>query len=192
MAFSFICQANEDKTIITKAQFDQVMKWVEAVRKHPAASELLSGKGQNEISIFWTDKETGEICKARPDRIKDGYIIDLKTAVSAQPDDFCKKAYDLNYHIQAAWFSEGYEQEFREKSKGFIFIAVEKTAPYNVVVYYADDFMLEVGAYEADKYLKTYHKCKTTKNWYGYDGEDQAPQELGLPNYAVAKYTNLI
>lgn len=190
--YQAFCEENEGKTIITKTQLEQVAKWVAAVKAHPIASKLLSGAGKNEVSIFWNDPETGELCKARPDRIKDGYIIDLKSTISSQQDDFCRKAYELNYHIQSAWFCEGYEQEFKEKPKGFIFIAVEKTSPYNVVVYYADDYMIEAGAYEARKLLNTYHRCKETNNWYGYDGEEQVAQELSLPNYAVAKYTNLI
>lgn len=192
LEYAYFCEQNEGKTIVTREQIDQVEKWVEAVRKHPTANSLLSGKGKNEISIFWTDQETGEVCKARPDRIKDGYIIDLKTAQSSQQDDFRKKAFDLNYHIQAAWFSEAYEREFNEIPKGFIFIVVEKTAPYNVVVYYMDDHSLEVGKYESRELLNTYHKCKATNNWYGYDGENQEPQELGLPNYVAAKYAELI
>lgn len=186
LEYGYFCQANEDKTIITRSQFDQVMKWVDAVRKHPVAKKLLSGKGENEVSIFWVDEETGEVCKARPDRIKDGYIIDLKTAVSAQPDEFQKNAYRLGYHRQAAWFEDAYRHTLGEP-KGFKFIVVEKTAPYCVMVYIADDFSKEIAAIENRKLLNTYHECKESGNWYGYDGKDHKEQMLGLQNYVIAK-----
>ena len=181
-------KGNEGKSVLTLEQFNQIQVWADAVNKHPVASSYLKGRGRNEVSIFWTDSTTGELCKARPDRIKDGYIIDLKTAISAHPDDFQRKAYELGYHRQAYWFSEGYENEFGEEPKGFLFIVVEKTAPYNVAVYKADQFFTEAGGVECRKLLNTYKHCKETNNWFGYDGEKPEIKPLELPNYIISKY----
>ncbi|MGN1200888.1 MAG: PD-(D/E)XK nuclease-like domain-containing protein [Candidatus Caccovivens sp.] len=187
LEYAYFCEANEGKTIITREQFEQAMKWVDAVRNNPEAKKWLTGKGKNEVSIFWKDERTGEICKARPDRIKDGYIIDLKTAVSAQQDDFQRKAYDLGYYRQDAWFREAYRQEFKTEAQGFLFIVVEKTAPFSVMIYQFDTFAIEIAEIENRRLLDTYHKCKETGNWYGYDGEKPEIQTLGLPNYVIAK-----
>lgn len=181
-------EQNAGKEVLTESQFNTVKTWVDAILSKPKVKELLTGKGKNEVSIFWKDEETGETCKARPDRIKDKRIIDLKTAVSAQQDDFQRKAYDLNYHIQAAWFMEAYRHEYHEEPEGFTFIVVEKTDPFNVVIYDADDFFINVGEIESQKLLNIYHECKRTNNWYGYDGEKQEIQTLGLPSYIISKY----
>lgn len=177
---------NSGKKIITQKQFDTVSNWVDAIKKHPVASKLITGRGKNEVSIFWTDDGTGEICKARLDRIKNDTIIDLKTTVSAQQDDFERSAHKLGYHRQAYWFSEAYEQEFGTDPK-FVIIAVEKTAPFNVVVYKYEKFAIEVGGKECRELLKIYHHCKQTNNWYGYDGENNDVQPLTLPNYIILK-----
>lgn len=188
-AYAEFLELNANKTIITEEQLETVSKWAEAIKNHPRAKVLLKPRtGQNEVSIFWKDKLTGEICKARLDRIVDDYIIDIKTAASAQPDDFQRKAYDLGYHRQAYWFSEAYEQEFGKQPAGFLFITVEKTPPYNVVVYAATEFFIEVGGIDSRKLLNTYHECKRTNNWFGYDGANQVVQDLSLPNYVISKY----
>ncbi len=180
-------EENPNKKIITNDQFEQVKKWSDAVLKHPVASKFLKGKGKNEVSIFWNDEETGEFCKARPDRIQDDYIIDLKSAVSTQPDDFQRAAYKLGYHRQSYWFGEAFEKEFGYSPKGFLFISVEKTAPFNVVVYEADEFFKEIGGKECRNALATYHYCKEKNNWFGYDGAIPEIQPLGLPNYIISK-----
>ncbi len=187
-AYADFLEQNKGKQIITKEQLELANQWARAIKNHPIAGKYFQPKtGKNEVSIFWNDKETGELCKARLDRMVDNVIIDLKTAISAQQDDFQRKAYDLGYHRQAAWFKEAYEQEFNKELDKFLFIVVEKTAPYSVVVYDCDLFMLEIGAKENRELLQKYHECKLSNNWYGYDGETNEIQKLGLPNYVVAK-----
>lgn len=188
-AYAEFLETNAGKAVITKEQYQLVSNWAKAIKAHPGYKKYFKSKtGQNEVSIFWNDIETGELCKARLDRIIDGSIIDLKSAVSAQPDDFSRKSHDLGYHRQAYWFSEAYEQEFGEQPKEFIFVAVEKTAPYNVVFYKATEFFTEVGGVECRKLLNTYHECKITNKWYGYDGQNQEIQDLSLPNYVISRY----
>lgn len=180
----------QGKEIVTQEQLDLAMIWASKILEHPKASEYFKKKSINEVSIFWTDESTGELCKARPDKIilEDDCIVDLKTAVSAQQDDFQRKAFDLGYHRQAYWFGEAYRQQYGRDLKEFVFIVVEKTPPFNVVVYVASEFFIEVGGLECRKLLNEYHDCKKSGNWYGYDGPKQERQMLELPNYVIAKY----
>ena len=69
-------------------------------KEHPIANKLLKAKGDCEISYFWHDEKTGVLLKARPDKVVDDIIIDVKTTVSANPNVFYKKAYDYGYHKQ--------------------------------------------------------------------------------------------
>lgn len=64
-------------------------------------------EGRCEQAIEWTDPHTGLRLKAKLDCIPRGvdYLIDLKTAESADPDRFAKHAYDMGYHIQAAFYT---------------------------------------------------------------------------------------
>ena len=180
----------QGKEIVTREQFDLAFSWATKILEKPEVEKYFKKPSDNEVSIFWTDKITGELCKARPDKIilEDDCIIDLKTAVSAQQDDFQRKAFEYGYHRQAYWFSEAYKQEYGRDLKEFVFIVVEKTAPFNVVVYVASEFFIEVGGFECRKLLNEYHDCKKSGNWYGYDGPKQERQILELPNYIIAKY----
>lgn len=62
-----------------------------------------------EQAIFWTDEKTGIQLKAKVDALpKTGdMFIDLKTAVSAQPRDFMRHAFDYGYHVQAEFYRTG-------------------------------------------------------------------------------------
>lgn len=185
----FLEKCGERQTI-SQEQYDLANIWAEKILQHPKAKEYFAKKSINEVSIFWTDKNTGELCKARPDKIilETDCIVDLKTAVSAQQDDFQRKAFDLGYHRQAYWFAEAYKQQYGKDLKEFVFIVVEKTPPYNVVVYVASEFFIEVGGIECKELLNKYHKCKEAYGWYGYDGVEQDRQILELPNYVITKY----
>ncbi|MBT1162757.1 PD-(D/E)XK nuclease-like domain-containing protein [Bifidobacterium sp. SO1] len=64
--------------------------------------------GTCEQCIIWTDKETGLELKAKPDLIPTGtdYLVDLKTAQSADRKDFAKEVLNYGYHIQAVFYRQ--------------------------------------------------------------------------------------
>lgn len=65
-------------------------------------------EGTAEVAIEWTDKKTGLRLKAKPDLIPRGtdYLVDLKTASSAAPEDFARESYKYGYHIQAQFYRQ--------------------------------------------------------------------------------------
>ncbi len=72
-----IWEPDEDTKTLT-AQDDAYVRLVEAfVRVDPVFGALVSG-GLAEVSIFWTD-EHGQRFKARPDYLRPGTLLDLKT-----------------------------------------------------------------------------------------------------------------
>lgn len=180
-------QENAGKLIVTNEQFELAKMLTEKVMQNEIANKLLSGKGENEIALFWEDEETKVKCKAKLDRIKNGIVIDLKTTRSAQPDDFMRSAYEYGYHRQSAWYSDGYEQCFKEQPKGFVFIAIETVPPYNVAVFEATELFKEIGRIEARKNLQTYKTCKETDNWFGY-AEKPTIHSLEPPKWILNKY----
>src|SRR5947208_5437551 len=80
-------------------QFDIVRAIAGSIRAHPIASQAFRG-GEAEITLLWADPETGIPCKARPDHLPAHarYLVDLKTAVSANPRSWRDQAYRLGYH----------------------------------------------------------------------------------------------
>lgn len=176
---------NKDKTIITEEMLDKAKIMKESLLKNKIAKKLINAKGDVEISLFWTDKETKTLLKARPDKIVDNIIIDLKTALTANPNNFYKKAYDLGYHRQAYHFLTGYEECYGKKADGFIFIVIEKEPPYAVCCYKATDELLKIAKIEVRNDIELFANCEKTNTWNGYP---EVLHDLDAPIWIGNKY----
>lgn len=162
-------------TIITKDMMNDIKAMQMAVIAHPSAHPILSN-AKTEVSVF--DTWDGVSVKARIDILPDdGDIIgDIKTTQDASPAGFAKSAASLRYHVQAAWYLR-----FFPNKRRFIFIAVEKTAPYEVGVYELDQMAIDAGNAEIDRQLELFRSCQEFNSWPGYSSQIQT---LTLPNWA--------
>jgi len=140
------------------------------VRAHPAA-RVLFADGIAEQSAYWVDKETGLQCKARPDWMMAGGIVDVKSTENASPSAFQRSVVSWRYHVQAAWYLDGIKAATGDDSKAFMFAVFEKKAPYACAFYYADADMLELGRREYRRNLQTYAECLNRNVWPGYSSE---------------------
>ena len=118
----------------------------------------------NEVSIYW--EEHGVNCKARLDRvlIEEGIVLDLKTTDSVEPELFTKKVVSLGYDFQAAYYARAAEVAYGKSFK-FIFVAVERKAPYTVDLFEVTPGMMQEGLYKMEKALKTYAECNASGEW---------------------------
>lgn len=174
-----------DKILVNDQQLELCEIMRDSILSHKKAASYLDGFGQAELSIFF--EWEGVSCRCRPDYIReDGVVVDVKTAACAHPDVWMRKAFDFRYHVQTAFYSEGYRQAFGEDPKGFIFVVVEKSPPYGVSVFRASAELEEVGSYDALDDLNLFRECLEKNEWPGYsEGEER---ELILPGYARKKY----
>lgn len=162
------------RTVLAKADAEQVMRMGHAVYSHPAAAMLLKQlPGKAETTWMWTDDATGLQCKCRPDWLTDdgSLIIDLKTTEDASPAGFRKSIANWRYHVQAAWYLDGLEHATGTRPEQFIFICVEKKPPYAVAVYAADAEMIAAGAATAARDLEVLATCKAADAWPGYSDQ---------------------
>ena len=152
---------------------DKVKAMREALKQLRQAMPLFLG--EVEQSFFWTDAETGEKCKVRPDCITevDGkkYIIDYKTTDSCADGHFERSVRTYGYKFQAGMYREGVFQNTYE-DYGFAFIAQEKKAPFAARVYVCDEMFINEGYDQFRQALNTYHWCKEHELWYGYEGAE--------------------
>ena len=171
-------------TLISPEENDTALRIASNALTHPLAKSIFS-TGVAEQSVFWTDAETGILCKCRPDWLIDpnpNYaVLDVKSTADASPDGFMRSAYNYGYHRAAAWYLDGVEAATGNKPDAFMFLAVEKTAPFAVAFYYADDAMIELGRRECRAALRTYAECLNSGKWPGYT-DRLVP--LGLPRWA--------
>lgn len=171
--------ANAGKEAISQEDFEIIQEMQRAIESNPLAVSLLCG--DHEQSYFWTDSDTGEACKCRPDCLTEymgkKIIVDYKTCDSCQDGHFERNCRKYGYDVQAGMYTEGMFCNTYDKY-GFAFVAQEKKAPYAVRVYICTDDYIEQGYDRFRELLGIYHECKQTGNWYGYEGPYNVASEL--------------
>ena len=174
------------RTVLPKADADLVMRMAHSVFSHPAAAMLLALPGKAETTHMWTDAATGLECKCRPDWLTDDcrLLVDLKTTEDASPRGFSRSIVQWRYFLQASWYLDGVEQSTGTRPEQFIFITVEKRAPFACAVYAADAEMIAAGAQTAARNLELLAICKAADTWPGYS--DQI-EPISLPGWMMPR-----
>lgn len=176
--------ASSGKAIVTAEQMTAAQRQSTAIRSLPDVSALLSD-GYAESSAFWVDKITGELCKCRPDWVSpagDGVVmVDVKTCQDASPAGFGKAIWNWCYHLQAAWYADGFEHATGTRVHGFVFAAVESAWPHAAAAYMLSDDVLDAARRENRRLLDLYAECRRTGNWPGYQA---GVQLIELPKWA--------
>ena len=160
------------RIVLPKADADLVMRMAHSVFSHPAAAMLLALPGKAETTHMWTDAATGLQGKCRPDWLTDDgrLLVDLKTTEDASRG-FAKSIAQWRYHVQSSWYLDGIEQATGTRPEQFLFLCVEKKAPYAVAVYAADAEMIAAGAQTAARDLDVLATCKAAGAWPGYSDQ---------------------
>lgn len=154
----------DNKQPLLAKEWEQVQAMRDSAMNHPVAGQLFSGHVP-ERSIFW--EQDGMRYKVRPDALHPDLIVDLKTTVNASPDEFGRKAYDFGYFVSAALYQEGVRQ-VTGKQLPFVFVNVEKTAPYLVSVTELDEDALDFGHMMIERGSRIYKECTESGVWPGY------------------------
>lgn len=172
---------NPGKTVVMPDEWDDARFMRDSILKNKASAELLR-VGLAEKTVFFEEPITGAACKIRPDWLATDarFVVDLKTTKDAKSAAFGRSAWLYRYPVQGAFYYDGLMYGTGKYYDGFAFIAVEKTRPYPVKVYYMDDddFRLGRRQYMAD--LERYVECKKAGVWPGY-GDDV--ERIQLPHY---------
>ncbi len=167
------------KQIISAGDMLEIQNMADAIQQHPIANQLLVG-GKAEETFLYDIEEIP--CKCRPDYITDdGYIIDIKTTEDASEFNFGKSAYNYRYHVQSAFYVDGVVKSTDREINGFLFLAVEKSAPYNVAIYGTDEQTMELGRQEYLEDLHKYDRCRRNGDWIGYEN---IIKPLSIPKWA--------
>lgn len=170
------------KEVVTAKEFQEYLDLADLVHGDEDAHRFLSG-GKSEQSIFWMHR-LGIECKARVDYLGPSWMADLKTVRNAHPDDFARQAFDLEYHVQGAFYQDAVEA-LTGKRVPYYIVAVEKEAPYDVAVYELPDDILDIGrsVYE-DRIVKVLH-CRKSGEW---PGVTNGVTVLEFPDYAFTQH----
>lgn len=138
---------------------------------HHGARYFLEAEGVSEASIYWTDSDTDELCRIRPDKMisNQPVIIDVKKV--ADMSRFDRHIEEFRYHVQNAMYQEGYLRHYGEMPV-FLFLAVSETVDcgrYPVHVYELDQDDIDVGFRLFKQNLHTFHECRISDDWGGIE-----------------------
>ncbi|HDH7425082.1 TPA: exodeoxyribonuclease VIII [Escherichia coli] len=182
-AFLMEC-ANTGKTVITAEEGRKIELMYQSVMALPLGQWLVESAGHAESSIYWEDPETGILCRCRPDKIipEFHWIMDVKTTADIQR--FKTAYYDYRYHVQDAFYSDGYEAQFGVQPT-FVFLVASTTIEcgrYPVEIFMMGEEAKLAGHLEYHRNLRTLADCLNTDEW-------PAIKTLSLPRWAK-EYAN--
>jgi len=175
----------EGKVPMLEKDYAPIVAMAESVLAHPIARSLLEQPGKAEQSMFAVDPESGVWMRGRVDHLPDaGFgrttMVDLKTADSADPDDFDRVAAKYGYFIQDPWYQRLLTLTRGDDLIEFKFLLVEKTAPYLVSVCELDSEFASIGCARMRRAIDTYKRCRDANDWPGYS---EMTHLIGAPRW---------
>jgi len=177
---------HEGRIVIAAAQYETAMRQAQSIRRLPEIAEALE-RGRPEVTAMWIDPITGEPCRCRPDWVSDFgarrvVLLDVKTYSDASADEFTRQIARKRYHVQDAFYSDGYASATGVDVMGFIFVAVESEFPFQANAMMLGERSREQGRRDYRRNLATYASCRKRGLWPGYG---DAIQLIELPGYAM-------
>ena len=174
---------------LSSEQYDALGAMADKIDRHERLQSLWRHPHKSEVTVF-CDMEIFDVdatemllpSKARLDLwIPDlKCIVDLKTTTDASPRAFAKTVANWGYHWQAAFYSLSLAQH-GHSVEDYLFIAAEKSPPYQVAVYRLDDEVLARAHQEMQGAMRRLALCYETGDWPGYYEDIQT---LTLPPWA--------
>jgi hypothetical protein len=163
-AYKAFVAANPGRMIVTGDDLAAAKRIAQAVRDNPEARRRLSQIWRTEYTIVW-EHESGALLKIRLDWLTDPgrrlvTIGELKTCRSAAEPAFNRQAADLEYHVQAALYREGFRAHFPGIETESICLAVENNGSHDSTVYPWEEPELTAGAEVAEERIQQILECR--------------------------------
>jgi exodeoxyribonuclease VIII len=158
---------------VSDAAYNEAIAIRDSILKNPDVNEFFTGKGQNEVTVVWTDEETRLLCKARIDRITfyHGYptVLDLKTASDIDVDGIHYAVMKYHYHIRLASYVAAMNAL---KPANYLpaIVWVKNTPPYTARATQFDEPEMKEGLAGYRHLLTRHAECAKANYWPGYKG----------------------
>ncbi|WP_229434682.1 PD-(D/E)XK nuclease-like domain-containing protein [Nocardia farcinica] len=158
-----------------------------SARTHPTLAPLFD-QGWAEVSFYWRDPDTGLMLRTRPDWLHptaDGGItaVELKTADSADPEDFAWSVLRYGYHLQQSWYQHGLAAH--GLSSRLLFAVISKQPPHVVTVCELDRADLVDAAHQNRRAINLYARCLAADRWPDYG---PGIHRIRVPRRATLRY----
>lgn len=165
-AYKAIIQSDETKTVVLQKEVDKANYLRDAFMSHDITAGLLDHAEVEKTALFeWN----GISCKARFDILSDGSIWDIKTTEDASPEAFTNTI--RNYYVNQIGFYMKAAEICELEVTAFNFIAIEKSAPFEIAVYTAGKNLVDEGQARILEALPSLNACVANDSWPGYPAE---------------------
>lgn len=157
-------EATPGAIVVDAEDEETISAMAESCLRHGFLGDILRAQGICERPYVWRDGATLLPCKAKPDKVVDGakLVIDLKTCENPSPESFARNVVSYGYGRQAAWYLDGL---FPGGDGQFIFAAVGKLPPHEVVCYSIGRMELELFAEQNANDLGRLAACRASGEW---------------------------
>lgn len=168
--------ANVGRIGITQSDYDDTMRIRDVLLADPRIKAILDG-ALIEKAFYWTDPDTGVLCKARPDILSYdlGMIVDLKTIDNCAEWNIKTRIRYSKYYLQNMFHMDGVnivgEKLKLNPIKDGCFLFVEKEEPHGFKLRAITLDDLQVGFDEYKKALAIYAECVKTGVFPGYENK---------------------
>jgi exodeoxyribonuclease VIII len=177
--------ANEGKAVITKKEMDELTAMRDGLFENERAAELLTDrKALHEVVIVWDVERNGKKIrsKGKLDLVARwqglSVVADVKTTSDASPHWFSRDLDKYDWAGQIVWYTDGLNavSPLEGAERVPYFLAIEKEAPHDAVVYELGQASRDQARVDAGKYLDRYVEASEADYWPGLpDGTIELP-----------------
>lgn len=144
---------------------------------------------ETQLSLFWTDDQTGLQLKTRPDicKRKKNIVVNLKTTIDGSPKGFSRDLAKYDYPLQASVEMAGcLATGLMEKIDNYFWLVVEKVPPFNATIYEFDKEDWSASDIELEYLVRKIKKAKEEKLFPGYS--DRSDNPYGILKAEIPMY----
>ena len=142
-AFAEFQEANVGKVILNEQEMEMIKEMSASCKLNKTFLEFMQDS-LYEISAYTQDSETGLLLRMRPDILPQdkNAIVDIKTCRESSLKAFKNDVYSYGYSLSGAFYTDFLQRE------NYVFVAIEKTAPYQTSLFALNDEMMDYGRYQ--------------------------------------------
>ncbi len=173
------------KTLLAREEADPIARLRASIRKHTRAWQLMNLPGAAEVSLYWSDPETGLRLKARPDRLAQApvrVLVEVKSTGRGDKWNFARRIVELDYHLSLAMYREGVKRAYGEPAPPVVFLVIEEST-FEICLYKPNAAMLREGEQRFRAAQRLYAHCVESNSWPGYQPNGSI-EEIALPRWA--------
>ena len=166
--FELMQKSEPDKQWLAPADYDLILEMAGSALENPVLRHYMADINKIVEGTGYFEME-GAKCKVRPDLYIPGagVVIDLKSTQDASNRGFTKSVQRFGYLFQGCWYMHALRL-LGEKPKQFVFIAVEKTAPYATAAYTIKESDINKQFSNMERACQLWAACQSSGIWPGY------------------------